>query len=374
MKIICDKLQLLDIINTVQKAVSAKSTLPVLECIKIDAHADGRIVMTGNNLELCIEYGGVCTVSEGGNIAIDSKMFGEIIRRLPDGEVSVEVNEENNITKIVCGKSEFSIQALNAEDFPVVPEINEKYKLYIGQFALKKLIRQTIFAAATNNIRPVQSGVLFEVKDNTITAVAIDTVRLALRKQTVEASDYEFKFIVPGNTLRELLKILKDEDEKIEIMVSDKHCMFNFGYFKVFTRLLEGEFLNYKPILSASNGIEVVVDTKALAESLERASLLINDDASQKTERPPVRLKISYEKMEVNCITGRGRIHDVIPVQLSGDEIEIGFNYKFLLDALRATEEETVKFEMSSPHGSCFIRSLTDEDYVYIVQPVRLYS
>lgn len=374
MKFSCNKQQLLDVINTVQRAVPTKSTNPVLECIKIDADARGSIKFTGNNMELCIEYTTACDISEGGDIALDSRMFGDIVRRLPEGEVMVEVNEGNNVTKIQCGRSELNIMAMDSMEFPTTPEFDEKFSFAIKQTDLKKIIRQTIFAVSTNMTRPIQTGMLFEIENGILSAVAIDGVRLAIRKCGVDANQESFKFVVPGNTLRELLKILKDDEQNVIIKTSDKHCMFDFGYYKVITRLLEGDFLNYKPLLSTQNTIEVVTEVRSFCESLERAALLVNDDTIQKNDKVPVRIKIEFDRMEINCMTSKGRIHDVIPVELSGDGLEIGFNYKYLIDALKATEEESVKLEMSSPNASCFIRSVGDEDYVYIVQPIKLYQ
>lgn len=372
MKFICSKTQLTDIINTVQKAVMAKSTNPILECIKIDADAHGNLVFTGNNMDLCIEYHADCNIPEGGTIALNSKMFGDFVRKLPDGDVTVEVNEENNVTKIQCERSEINIEGLEPNEFPTAPEFDGKYNFAINQIELKKIIRQTIFAAATSLVKPILTGMLFEIDGNNLTVVTLDGARLALRKCSIEGSDKSYKFVVPGNTLRELLKILKDDESKVDIKVSDKHCLFNFGDFKVITRLLEGEYLNYKPLLSTQNTVEVIVETRTLAESLERTALLLNDEAVQKAKKP-VKIRIGFEKMEINCLTAKGSIHDVIPVSIKGDDMEIGFNYKYLLEALKATEEDTVKLEMSSPNASCFIRAVDDKDeYAYIVQPIRL--
>ena len=375
MKFTCHKIQLLDIINTVQKAVSAKSIMPILECVKIDADALGTLVVTGNNLDLCIEYSSACNVSEGGSIAISSKIFGEIIRRIPDDEVTVTVNEENNVTTIKCAKSEFNIQGLSAGEYPAVPAINEVYRLSMKQETLKKMIRKTIFAVSVNEARkPVLTGALFEVDTGVLSVVSSDGYRLALIKETVDASLEKKKFIIPGLTLRELLKVLKDGDETVDIVVSDRHVLFDFGAYKVVTRLLEGEFINYAPILSTPNSIYVKVDTRSLSESLERASLLINDDMTAKAEKVPVRLNIALDQIEVTCITGKGKVHDVVEAEVRGDDIEIGFNYRYLLEALKACEEEEVKMEFSNPRSSCFIRSLEGDSYTYMILPVRLYN
>lgn len=375
MKIICHKIQLLDVINTVQKAVSAKSIMPILECIKIDADAKGLMTVTANNLDLCVEYNSVCTIPEGGSIAISSKMFGEIIRRLPEDEITITVNEENNVMTIKCRQSEFNIQGLSANEYPAVPEITETYRFRMPQEKLKKMIRKTIFSVSVNEARkPILTGSLFEINTGVLSVVATDGYRLAMISEVVDASLENKKFVIPGLTLRELLKVLKDEDEPVDIIVSERHVMFDFGNYKVVTRLLEGEYINYAPILSTPNNIYVTIDTKSFAESLERASLLINDDMTAKAEKVPVRLNITLDRIELTCITGKGKVHDIVDANVRGDDLEIGFNYKYLLEALRACEEEEVKIEFSNPRSSCFIRSTKDENYTYMILPVRLYN
>lgn len=377
MRFTCEKQQLLKIINTVQKAVSAKSIMPILECIKIDAYANDRLVITGNNLDLCIEYTDKCDITEGGSIAISSKMFGEIIRRLPDMTVSVKVNEENNVMTIKCGKSEFNIQGLSAPEYPDMPEINETYRLSLKQTSLKKMIRKTLFAVSQTEARkPVLTGSLFEIDTGVLSVVSTDGYRLAICKETVNSSLETKKFVIPGTTLREILKVLEDDEEKeVSIIVSDRNVMFEFENYKVISRILEGEFINYKPILTTPNSITVIADTTELSESLERASLLINDDMTAKAEKVPVRLNIIMDKIELTCMTGKGKVHDVVDVSVNGEEIEIGFNHKYLLEALRACEEDEVKMEFSNPRSSCFIRSnANDDSYTYMILPVRLYN
>lgn len=375
MKIICHKIQLLDVINTVQKAVSAKSIMPILECIKIDADAKGVMTVTANNLDLCVEYTSICSIPEGGSIAISSKMFGEIVRRLPEDEITITVNEENNVMTIKCRNSEFNIQGLAANEYPAVPEISETYRFRMPQDKLKKMIRKTIFSVSANEARkPVLTGSLFEINTGVLSVVATDGYRLAIIREVVDASLENKKFIIPGLTLRELLKVLKDEDEPVDVVVSERHVMFDFGNYKVVTRLLEGEYINYEPILSTPNNIYVTVSTKSFAESLERASLLINDDMTAKAEKVPVRLNITLDRIELTCITGKGKVFDVVEANVSGEDLEIGFNYKYLLEALRACEEDEVKIEFSNPRSSCFMRSTKEDSYTYMILPVRLYN
>lgn len=377
MKISCQKAQLIKIINTVQKAVSSKSIMPILECIKIEAEGNGNITVTGNNLDLCIEYNDVCEVSEGGSVAISSRIFGEIIRKLPGNEVLISVNESNNVTTIKCDKAEFNLQGLSSNEYPAVPEISETYRFTIKQSVLKKMIRKTIFSVSQNEARkPILTGSLFEIETGVLSVVSTDGYRLAICKETVDSSLQSNKFVVPGLTLREIFKVLEDDEEKtVDVIVSDRHAMFDFDSYKVVTRLLEGEYINYKPVLMTPNSIFVVANTAELSDSLDRASLLINDDITAKAEKVPVRLNIVMDKIEITCMTGKGQVHDAVDVSVNGDDIEIGFNHKYLLEALRACEEDEIKMELSNPRSSCFIRSASgDDSYTFMILPVRLYN
>lgn len=376
MKLSCQKSQLTEIINTVQKAVAAKSIMPILECVKLEAYPEGTTILTGNNLDICMEYKKQFNVEEGGSIALNSRMFGEIIRKLPDDTVSITINEENNIATIKCKKSEFNIQGLSAVEYPDVPEVEETYRLSVGQKTLKRMIRQSVFSAAvTDTRRPIITGVLMEIDTGVLSMVATDGHRLSLVREVVDAELKNNKFVVPAMTLREILKVLKDDDEKVNIICSDRYVMFDFGEYKITARLLEGEFINYKSILNTPNSIFVKADTKLLSDSLERASLMINDDITTKVEKIPVRLNIAYDKIEITCITGKGKVHDIVDVDLKGDNIEIGFNHKYLLEALKACEEEVVQMEFSHPRSSCFIRSIDNpENYTFMISPIRLYN
>lgn len=375
MRIICNKPELMEIINTVQKAVSAKAVMPILECIKLNAYADGRLIVTANNLDICIEFTSQCEIPEGGSIALSSRMFGDIIRRLPDEEVDIHVNENNNVTTIKCGKSEFNIQGLNALEYPAVPEVPETYRLSMKQGVLKKMIRKTIFAVSQNESRkPILTGSLFEVDTGVLSVVSTDGYRLAIIKEVVDSSLEPKSFVIPGFTLREVLKILKDGEENVDMIVSDRHVLFDFGEYKVVTRLLEGKYINYRPVLSTPNSIFVKANARDLSDSLERAALIINDDMSAKAEKLPVILNITTDKIEITCMTSRGKVYDAVEVNASGDDLEIGFNHKLLLDALRACEDDDIKMEFSNPRSSCFINSQNDDSYTFMILPVRLYN
>lgn len=304
-------------------------------------------------------------------------MFGEIVRRLPEGDVTISVNPSNFITKIKSGSSEFNIQGIAPDEFPDAPILDEKFRFTLNEGSLKKLIRKTIsFVAQNEGKKPVLTGALFEIKDNSLNVVASDGHRLAVVKEKIKETVNNYKFVVPGMTLRELIKILKDEEDSVNIIVSDRTVLFDFGYYQVYSRLLDGEFLKYDAIISAVNTINVVAEKRYIMDSLERAQLLINDDISAKSEnKVPVRFNIAYDKIDVSCITGKGQVNDTVPVELDGGELIIGFNCRFLLDALSACDEEQVKMEFSAPTSGCFIRSVNNDDsYIYMILPVRLYN
>lgn len=377
MKFICSKSKLIEVINIVQRAISSKSVMPILECIRIESLDSSHIILTGTNVDINIEYTLECRIDEGGSVALASKMFGEIIRKMPDGEVVVEVNETNNITKISGGSSEFSIQGQNVDGFPQTPVLDEKFSFCLEEQILKKLIKKSLpFIAVSEGKRPVLTGALFDIKNNYLNIVTTDSHRIAVIKEELKENMDDVKIIVPGQTLRELLKILRDSDNQIKLIVGDRKLLFDFGEFKFFTRLLDGEFLRYEAIISVVNPIVMNVNKRVFMDSLERAILLINEDLSSSTDnKVPVRMNMGYDKLDLSCITGKGQVHDSIKAEIEGGELEIGFNCRFLLDAMGVCDDELIKMEFSAPTSGCFIKSSTgDDSYVYMILPVRLYN
>ena len=378
MEIICTKNKINEILNIVQRAISTKNTLPIMECIKIDCDARGKAVFTGNDGELCIEYTALdLNVTEGGSIALASRMFGDIVRKLPDGNISVKVNEENNVTKIKSGISEFNIQGLIANEYPAPPAIAEKYSFELSVSSLKNIIKKVIsFIAVTEGKRPTLTGALFEIKGNNLTVVASDGHRLAVVNETISESFDHVRFIIPGSTLRELLKILNDEEKNVKIIVAERHVLFDFGEYKVYTRVLEGDFLKYEPIIAANNTIEARVNAKEFKEALERAILIINDDEATPDKRLPVRLSVGFDKIDISCMTPKGKVTDEVKANVNGGELLIGFNCRFLIEAISACEEEDIMVEFSTPTSGCFMRSLDEnnKNYVFMILPVRLYN
>ena len=378
MKLECNKEDLIEIINTVQKAIASKSAMPILECIKIETSNDGNVIFTGTNVDLYIEYNKKIKVEEGGSVCLLSKIFGEIVRRLPQGNVKINVNSQNNVTKIKCGSSEFNIQGLNSNDFPNVPILDEKFRFSLTYTQLRNLIKKTIsFTALNEGRKPVLTGSLYEIRENLLNVVSSDGHRLALVRQALDTNIENNKFVVPGNTQRELLKILTEDDEKyVDIIVSDRYVLFDFKDFQVYSRILDGDFIKYDSILATVNNINVTVDRNIIMNSLERALLLINEDISAKSDnKVPVRLSINSDKIDLACITGKGQVNDIIPAKVEGENLLIGFNCRFLMDAFNACDEEKIKLELSAPTSGCFIRDNSgNEEYIYMILPVRLYN
>ena len=378
MKFECPKSVLNEIVNIVQKSIASKTSHPILECIKIDAQSDGHVVFTSNSIELCIEFTSQINVTEEGTIALPSKIFGEIVRRLPEGEVKVSSDRKNYITNIECEQSIFNIQGMGIEEFPSVPIVDEEYRTKISQKELKQIIRKVFpFISPMETRKPVLTGALFDFKGDVLSVVGTDSHRLAVINTKVDINSLPKKFVVPGITLSKISQLLTDDEESsVEIIVSDKNIMFDFGCFQVYSRLLEGEFLKYEVILSAANAIKIKADKESIVNSFERASLIINDDLSSKTEnKMPVRLNINYNKIEISCKTVKGYVNDTVTVDQEGGDLLIGLNCKFMLDALNACDDENVIMEFSAPTSGCFIKPEDGSDnYTFMVLPVRLYN
>lgn len=378
MKFICPKSVLNEIVNITQKAVGAKSSHPILECIKIEAESTGHVVFTANSTDFCIEYNADINVYESGKVALPSKIFGEIVRRLPDDDVSVTVDPKNYLTDIECAKSKFNIQGMSAEEFPATPIVEEDFKTVFKQKELKGIIRKVSpFVSQMEARKPVLTGALFDFKEGELNVVGTDSHRLAVIKTKINSDNMKRKLIIPGAALSKMSQILNDDEDSVcSVIASDKHVLFDFGNFQVYSRLLDGEFLRYEVILSAANSIRIKADKQSIINSLDRANLIINDDINSKTEnKMPVKLSIAYNKIDISCKTVKGYVNDSVNVEQEGGDIVIGFNCRFMLDALNACDEESIMMEFSAPTSGCFIRPEDGSDkYTYMVLPVRLYN
>ena len=364
MKIVCTKSNLLSGVQTVSKAVPSKTTMSILECILVDTR-NGEIKLTANDMELGIE-----TVIEGeivdkGMIALDAKIFLEIVRKLPDSYITVETND-NYMTTITCEKAKFNIIGKSGEDFSFLPEIEKNDSVMVSQFTLKEVIRQTIFSIADNDNNKLMTGELFEISEDTLKVVSLDGHRISIRNIKLKNSYENKKVVVPGKTLNEVSKILSgDMDKDVSIYFTDRHILFEFDNTIVVSRLIEGEYFNINQMLSSDYETKVKINKKELLDCIDRATLLVKEG-----DKKPVIINISDGVMELKMNSTVGSMDEEIDITKEGKDLMIGFNPKFLIDSLRVIEDEEVDLYMVNPKAPCFIRN-AEESYIYVILPVN---
>jgi DNA polymerase-3 subunit beta len=364
MKLICSKENLLEGINIVQKAVSTKTTLPILEGILLEA--DDKLKMTGNDLEIGIECYIEADVKRKGSIVLNSKMFGDIVRRLPDAEVLMEAKENNSVI-IECENSLFEIKGIAAEGFPALPSVEKENGIKISQKLIKETIRQTIFAVSLDENRPILTGSLFEYKNGHLSIVSIDGYRLALRTVMPEFAVQDRNLVIPGKTLNEISKIIQPVEEELTIYTTNNQILFDMGNCILVSRLLEGEYLNYSGIIPKDHETKITVNTKELLACFERASLVITNDE----RRYPVKLDIKDDMMVITSNTEIGNAREEIRLEMEGKEMEISFNPRYFIEALRVIENEVINILFTSTIGPCIIKPLQNDAFVYLILPIR---
>ncbi len=371
MKFICDKEKLLKAINSVTKAVAVRTTMPVLEGILIQTN-DNDIKFTCYDLELGIEYIiKECNVEEQGATVVNAIMFSEIIRRLPDTEIKIEVNDKNLLI-IECEGSLYKLATMNPEEFPELPEINIENSIEIEQNILKDMIRKTIFAISTEENRPIFTGCLFEVKNNKLNVVAVDGFRLAWKNKFLQAKTNDFTAVIPGRTLTEINKILLDTFDVVKIGISKNQALFEIENCKIVTRLLDGEFLNYSSVIPEKWETRIRVNRSVLEDCFERISL-ISSSSIEKEKKYPVKVSVDVGKITISCTNQTGDAKEELFINTEGKNLEAGFNPKYFLDVFRNIDDEEVYIEFGSSISPCIIRSIEDDgDYKYMILPIRL--
>ena len=364
MKLTVSQKDLSEAVLNIQRAVSTKSTVPALEGVLLRA-GQGTLELSAYDLELGMTTQVPASINEEGTVVLNAKLFGDIVRRLPSESLEISVDEKN-IAVIHSGASEFSIIGIPAEEFPEFPAVTDTVSFTISQPLLKSMIRQTLFAVSDNDAKPIHTGSLFEITNNTMRMVSVDGYRLAMRTEPVMCSE-ELKFVVPGKALAELLKLLKDEEQELQISVGRRHIIFRIGNYTVLSSLLEGEFLDYRAAIPAAGSTEVVVKTRSFIDSVERVSLLITDRL-----KSPVRCIFENDEIKILCSTAVGRANDQLPCQLTGDRVEIGFNNRYLLDALRNVEGDEVKVVLNGALSPMKVLPKEGDSFLFLVLPVRL--
>ena len=366
MKFSCEKALLQAAISTTSRAVSPKSSIPALEGILLEAGSDLRL--TGYNLETGIRTIVPADIREEGTLVLGARLFGEIIRKLPDDIVTFQA--ENYMVNIKCGMSEFNILGTDPEEFPELPTVEYQNSLILPQSKLKAMISQTLFSVSDNESRPIHTGSLFEVDGNGLTIVSVDGYRLALRHEAIDKKEgaETFSFVVPGAALSEVEKICSDVDEPASVTQGARHVMFKVGDTMLVSRRLEGEFLAYRQAIPRNNTIHVEGDTRALLSSIDRVSLIISDKL-----KSPLRCVFDSNLLKISTKTAIGDAYDECPLSGDGGGLEIGFNNKYLMDALKAAPADKVRLELTTGVSPCVILPTEgEENFLYMVLPVRL--
>ena len=365
MKIICSKNSLLKSVSISLKAVPSKTTMPILECILIDATTN-QIKFTTNDMELGIETIVEGTIEEKGMIALDAKILYEIIRRLPDNDVTIKTDDKLTAF-ITCEKAKFTIPGKSGEDFAYLPIIEREECLTVSQFTLKEMIRQTIFSIAANETNKLMTGELFEIKDNCLKIVSLDGHRIAIRRMELKKDYSDRKVVVPGKTLNEISKILSGEiDDLVNIYFSKNHILFEFDQTIVVSRLIEGEYFRIDQMLSSDYETKISINKKEFLDCIDRATLLVREG-----EKKPIIIEISDNTMELRIDSAMGSMDENIDIIKEGKDILIGFNPRFLIDALKVIDDETISIYLVNPKAPCFIRD-DDENYTYLIMPVNI--
>lgn len=366
MNILCDKQLLTEAVSNVSRAVSSKNTMAALEGVLLKAHGN-QLELTGYDLELAISTSIEAKIIEEGEIVLTARIFLDMIRRMPSDTVTI-ISDEKMLTQVKGSLTEYTILGIPASEFPELPAVSQAIPLSIEKSLLKNMIDQTLFAVATNDAKPAHMGALFDMKDKVLNVVAVDGYRLALRReQTV--SEEELYFIVPGKSLQEVSKLIRDDEGEVALSVSKRHIIFEIGGYRIISRLLEGDFLDYRAAIPDGGQTDIRIPTKELISAIDRTSLLISDNI-----KSPLRMNFSDGVIQISCSTALGKAYDEISCKQEGTDVEIGFNSRYMLDALKASEGDELRLILNGPLSPIKLMPLEGEAFVFLVLPVRLKS
>ena len=369
MKVICEKEKILKGISSVINGVATKTTMPILEGILIQTN-DNELKLTSYDLEIGIEYILEAQIEEQGATVVNATMFSEIIKRLPSSEIKLFLNEKN-LLEIECEGSLYKLATMNPDEFPELPKINVDNSIEIEQTVLKNMIRKTIFAVSTEENRPIFTGCLFEVTDKKLNVVAVDGYRLAIKSTELNEVANTFSSVIPGKTLNEVNKIISDSFDTIKIGISRNQALFEMENCKIVTRLLDGEFLKYSNAIPQNWETRINVNKNNIQNCFERI-LLISSSTIEREKKYPVKINIEVGKVVISCANQTGDAKEEIIVETEGQELEIGFNPRFFLDALKAIDDEEVYIEFGTNRSPCIIKPLEDGDYLYMILPIKM--
>lgn len=371
MKIQCNSAELAKACMNVQRTVSNKSTIPALEGILLDAK-DGNVSLTGYDLEVGSIAKVEADITSEGKIVLNAKNLCDILRMIPGDTVSIDC-DERNISKIKSEETEYSLIGTSADDYPDLPTVNKYTSITLELGTLKDMIKKTIFSVSTSERNPVHTGVKFEISGGRIVLIAVDGARLAIRRESVdfmydseENAEKNLEFVVPAKTLNEILKLGGEDDTQIVIYIGDRHIVFKYKEYEIISRLLEGKFIDYKAAIPMTHSTRIIVPTRSLIECIERTSLIITDKSS------PVRCVIENGIMKFSSVTAIGTASDKLAADIEGNNIEIGFNNRFVLDALKVCDCDEIKIEMGSSNQPIIITPLEGDSFFFLILPIRI--
>lgn len=366
MKIVCETSVLYKACQNVQRSVSTKGALASLECILIDAVGDA-VKLTGYDLEIGCETFISAFVEEKGKIALNARHLCDILRLTPGDKVTLSTDEKNVCT-IMSEETEYTVIGTDPDTYPDLPQVSDVFPVVVNQGVLKDMIRKTIYAVSVIDSKPVHMGIKFEIEQNQIVLVALDGFRLAIRRENIDYSGDNMTFVVPAKTLNEIIKISEDDEDVFTISVGKRHIVIQAGEYRIISRLLEGEFLDYKSAIPSSYTTKITVDTKDLIESVERVSLLVSSEKI----KTPIRCLAEDNMLKLSNVTSVGRAKDRCIAETEGNTIEIGFNARYMLDALKVSDKDKVSIELNNSVSPIIITPTDDDNFLFLILPMRL--
>ena len=368
MYVICNRNDLMKSVGIVSKAVSTRTTMMILEDILLDAEG-GSLTLVGNDLDLGIQTTIEAVVKKEGSICVNAKMFSEMIRRLPDDDISLET-EDNGRIRIECGHSKYTMATMPGEDFPRLPEVEGRQEILLSQAIFRQMINDTIFSIAPENSgRPILTGELMDIRGGYLYLVAVDGFRISMKRSLIQSAE-NFKVTIPGKAMNEIRNILEtEEDSLMNISFTGKHALFRMNDTIVLTRLLEGTFLNYERNLDMDFKTKVTVNRRELYESVDRAALI-----SRESKNSPIRLEIGEESIIITSNAENGTSREEVGLVLEGEPLTIAFNPKYYLEALKSIDDLEVQILYNSSLTPCIIQATEGKDYQYFILPIRMHN
>lgn len=363
-KFSCLRTDIVNAISNVSRAVSSKAAIPALEGVLIKGYGE-KLNISGYDLEIGMTTDIDATIQSEGEFVIKAKLILDIVRKMPEEVVFIETDEKM-VVNIKSGNVDFNVVGMSSVEYPDLPSFEKTDSITINAKVLRDMIRQTVYAVSDNTAKPIYTGSLFEIEDGVFKIVAIDGYRMAIRSENVDFQSKN-RFVVPGKTQLEVLKLLNDDEENAEIIIGQRHIAFQINSYRVISRLIEGTFLDYKTTIPSDTKTELVISTRSMIASVERMALLNNERVQS-----PVRCKFADDEIKLSCASALGRANDEISVQIIGDDVEIGFNNRYMLEALKNTDTDEIKMILNGPVAPIIIKPVKGDSFLSIVVPMRL--